>query len=481
MSASPSVVDLAGQVQRGEVTASELVERALTPHGARVVLAAFVALGPALARASAAAIDSRRRAGEPLGPLAGVPIAIKDALCTVDQPTTAGSAILRGAKGEGYRPPYDATVVARLRAADAVLFGKTNMDEFAMGSSGENSAFGPTKNPHDPTRAPGGSSSGSAVAVAAGIPPGSLGSDTGGSVRQPAAFTGCVGLKPTYGRVSRYWLIAFASSLDQVGPFASDVRGAGLLLDVIAGADPKDETSAGVAKDDYVAACDGGVQGLTVGVPEEYFGEGLEPEVAAAVRGAIAELEARGARVAPIHLPHTAHAVATYYVVATAECSSNLARFDGVRYGERVEAPSLDALYGATRTRGFGAEVKRRIMLGTYVLSAGYYEAYYLRAQKVRTLIARDFAQAFASVDVIATPTAPTVAFPLGSRCDDPLSMYLADVYTLPASLAGLPAISLPCGSGAGGLPVGLQLIAPAFGEARLMTVAAQVEAALGA
>lgn len=358
-----------------------------------------------------------------------------------------------------------------------------------MGSSNETSAFGPAKNPHDPTRTPGGSSGGSAVAVAGGMTAAALGSDTGGSIRQPAAFTGCVGVKPTYGRVSRYGLVAFASSLDQIGPFASDVRGAARVLSVIAGHDPRDMTSATVPIADYEGACDAGISGLRVGVPAEYFADGLDADVAASVRAAIASLEARGAVVEPVHLAHTRHAVATYYVLATAEASSNLSRFDGVRYGLRVEpdpraakgteqAGALHAMYGRTRDAGFGPEVKRRILLGTFVLSEGYYDAYYRKAQKVRTLIRRDFEAAFADVDVIACPTSPTAAFRLGEK-SDPLSMYLSDVYTLPASLAGLPAMSVPCAPTSTGLPVGLQIIAPSFGETTMFAVGAAVEAAM--
>jgi aspartyl-tRNA(Asn)/glutamyl-tRNA(Gln) amidotransferase subunit A len=357
------------------------------------------------------------------------------------------------------------------------------MDEFAMGSSNENSAFGPARNPIDPTRTPGGSSGGSAAAVAAGLTPGSLGSDTGGSIRQPAALTGVVGIKPTYGRVSRYGLVAFASSLDQVGPFARDVRSAARLLEVISGADPHDSTSAALPVGDYEAACSRDVKGLRIGVPEEYFGEGLDPEVARLVRGAIEKLEKQGCEVKPVQLPHTRYGIATYYIVATAEASSNLARFDGVRFGLRVEPPRADlkAMYGATRDRGFGSEVKRRILLGTYVLSAGYYDAYYRKASQARTLIRRDFEQAFEKVDVIAAPTSPSPAFRLGEKVSDPLAMYLADIYTLPASLAGIAGLSVPCGSTTAtsdrpALPVGLQLLGPAFSEERLLTAAASVE-----
>ena len=477
------IPEIASAVRAGNVSAAELTDAALE----RVTrlddetlgddaLGAFISVAAEGARAQARRIDERRSQGEPLGALAGVPIGVKDALCTLDQPTTAGSRIL-GNGDRPYRPPYDATVVARLRQADAIILGKCNMDEFAMGSSNENSAFRVARNPWDPSRVPGGSSGGSAVAVAAGMTPGALGTDTGGSVRQPASLTGVVGIKPSYGRVSRYGLIAFASSLDQVGTFARDVRGAAALLSVIAGHDPRDSTSVERGVDDYVAACDGELRGMRVGVPEEYFAAGLAVEVEAAVRRSLAGLEADGATLIPLRMRHTAEAVATYYVLATAECSSNLARYDGVRFGLRVETSDLATMYRATRSRGFGAEVKRRIILGTYVLSAGYYEAYYRRAQRVRTLIARDFREAFDEVDVIATPVSPTVAFPLGDRIDDPLAMYMADVYTLPASLAGICALSVPVGLGeTSRLPVGLQLMAPAYAEARMLSVAAAAE-----
>ena len=487
-----SIPDIAALVQRGEISAEEIARAALTRiEQQNPALGAFLTVQPDAALAAARAVDAKRSRGEPLGPLAGVPIGLKDALCAEGAPATAGSRILtrRPRPGEpeldpnrGFRPPYDATAVARLRAADAILPGKCNMDEFAMGSSNENSAFTPAKNPWDPARTPGGSSGGSAVAVAARMTPGALGSDTGGSIRQPAALTGVVGVKPTYGRVSRYGLIAFASSLDQIGPFATDVRGAARLLDVIAGHDPHDATSLAAppaAPDAYESACGRDPAGLRVGIPEEYFAEGIEPGVDAAVRAAIDGLRTLGCDVRPVRLPHTRHAVAAYYIVATAEASSNLARFDGVRYGLRHEGEQGDlrGLYERTRGTGFGREVKRRIMLGTYVLSAGYYDAYYLRAQKVRTLIRRDFDDAFRDVDLLAAPVSPTTAFRLGDRVDDPLAMYLADVYTLPASLAGLPALSVPCALAAppgGGplLPVGLQLIAPALAEERLFTAA---------
>ena len=469
------VIETAERVRRGELTAEAVATEALAridaldPH-----LHAFLAVPREQVLASARAVDAKRAAGKPLGRLAGVPIAVKDALCTRGIATTSGSKIL-----EGWVPPYDATVVARLLAEDAVAVGKTNMDEFAMGSSNENSAYGPAKNPWDTTRAPGGSSGGSAVAVAARMASAALGSDTGGSIRQPAALTGTVGVKPTYGRVSRYGLIAFASSLDQVGPFATDVRGAARVLACIAGRDPKDATSLDVPTDDVEAACDGPVKGLRLGVPEEYFQEGLDPEVLASVRAAIEGLKDAGCTVHPVKLPHTRHAVATYYVIATAEASSNLSRFDGVRYGLRVEPTGQDvrAMYGATRDLGFGREVKRRILLGTFVLSAGYYDAYYGQALKVRTLIKRDFDAAFAGVDAIVSPTSPTAAFALGAKVKDPLSMYLSDVYTLPASLAGLPAVSVPCAATKGGLPVGLQIVTPALTEGRALALAAAWEA----
>jgi aspartyl-tRNA(Asn)/glutamyl-tRNA(Gln) amidotransferase subunit A len=463
---------LASKVASGAVSASEVARDVI----ARIErynggLNALVSADPARILAQAAAIDAKRARGEALGPLAGVPIAIKDAICTEGESTTAGSKIL-----SGYAPPYDATVITKLRNANAILVGKANMDEFAMGSSTENSAYGPARNPWDPARTPGGSSGGSAVAVSARLALGALGSDTGGSIRQPASLTGTVGVKPTYGRVSRYGLIAFASSLEQIGPFATDVRGSARLMEVIAGHDRHDATSLNTPVGSYESACGASLKGLRVGIPEEYFAAGLSPDVESAVRAALSKLESDGCVVEPVKLPHTRFAVATYYVIATAEASSNLARFDGVRYGLRVASKSLRDMYGATRDAGFGKEVKRRILLGTFVLSAGYYDAYYLRAQKVRTLIRRDFEEAFARVDVIASPTAPTTAFKLGEKVDDPLAMYLSDIYTLPASLAGVPALSVPCGLGADGLPIGLQLVAPALQESRLFTFASAVE-----
>jgi aspartyl-tRNA(Asn)/glutamyl-tRNA(Gln) amidotransferase subunit A len=475
----PSVIQTAERVQRGETTAIATIETALARIAAiDSKLHAFLYVSPNGAIAQARLVDAKRARGETLGPLAGVPIAIKDAICTRGEPSTAASRILAD-----YPPPYDATVIERLRAADAIIVGKTNMDEFAMGSSTENSAFGPTKNPWDPARTPGGSSGGSATAVAAQMVPCALGSDTGGSIRQPAALTGSVGIKPTYGRVSRYGLIAFASSLDQIGAFATDVRGTARVLSVIAGADPRDSTALDKSVDDFEAACGRSIKGLRLGIPEEYFADGLDPEVGASVRAAIGELEREGCEIRSVRLPHTAFAVATYYVLATAEASSNLARFDGVRYGLRATGEQhasarsdLRAMYGATRDAGFGAEVKRRILLGTFVLSAGYYDAYYLKAQRVRTLIRRDFESSFRDVDVICSPTSPTTAFRLGERMEDPLSMYLGDIYTLPASLAGIPAMSVPCAPTAAGLPVGLQLMGRPLEEATLFAVAAAWE-----
>jgi aspartyl-tRNA(Asn)/glutamyl-tRNA(Gln) amidotransferase subunit A len=386
--------------------------------------------------------------------------------------TTAGSKIL-----EKFIPPYDCTAVARLEAAGAIILGKMNCDEFAMGSSNENSAYGPVRNPRDKSRVPGGSSGGSAAAVAAGTAVATLGSDTGGSIRQPASFCGVVGLMPTYGRVSRYGLIAFASSLDHIGPLTKTVKDAAILLRVIAGRDPLDSTSADVPVPDYEADLLQSVAGLKIGVPKEYFGEGLDPEVRVAVEAGISRLRAAGCEIIPISLPHTAYAIPTYYVIATAEASANLARFDGVRYGYRAKgARSLSEMYRKSRDEGFGPEVKRRIMLGTYALSSGYYDAYYLKAQRVRTLLTRDFEQAFQKVDAIVTPTAPTPAFKLGEKSDDPLSMYLADIYTVTADLAGIPGISVPCGNTQSGLPIGLQVLGRHFDESTVLRVASSIE-----
>ena len=426
--------------------------------------------------AAARAADDRRARRAPLSPLDGVPVGLKDLFCQEGVETTAGSRILKG-----YVPPYDATVVRKLRQAGAVLVGKLNMDEFAMGSSTENSAYGPTRNPWDLERTPGGSSGGSAAAVAARFVPATLGTDTGGSIRQPAALVGCVGMKPTYGRVSRFGVVAFASSLDQVGPFAQDVRGVALLLRAIAGHDPNDQTSSLRSVPDYDATLEKPASGLTIGVPKEYFGEGLDAEVEASVRGAIDALKREGCAVKAISLPNSPHAIATYYLVATAEASSNLARYDGIRYGYRAPVRgSLLDLYEQTRAAGFGAEVKRRILLGTYALSAGYYDAYYLRAQKVRALIRRDFDEAFRmGVDAVISPTSPWAAFRLGEKVDDPLAMYLNDIYTVPVNLAGLPGISVPSGFTKGGLPIGMQLIGKPFEEETLLRLARSAERAL--
>jgi aspartyl-tRNA(Asn)/glutamyl-tRNA(Gln) amidotransferase subunit A len=467
-----SIPELADAVRKGQVSAIEIADAAI----ARIekdVTGSFLDFDAERTRAMARAVDEKRARGGTLGPLAGVPIGLKDVLCTRDARTTCGSKIL-----EGYSPPYDATAVARLRSADAVFTGKLNMDEFAMGSSNENSAYGPVKNPWDPTRVPGGSSGGSAAAVAAHLSLGTLGTDTGGSIRQPAALTGVVGVKPTYGRVSRYGLVAFASSLDQIGTFAGDVRGAARMLEVIAGHDKLDSTSVARPVDEWVAACGRDIAGTKLGVPQEYFEDGLEPEVRGSIENALKTYKDLGCELIPIEMPHTKYAVATYYVIATAECSSNLARFDGVRYGQRVPAKDLESMYGQTRDRGFGAEVKRRILLGTYVLSAGYYDAYYSKAQKVRTLIRRDFDRAFEKVDAIVGPTSPSIAWPLGAKVNDPLQMYLADVYTLPASLAGLPGISIPSEPSRTGLPIGLQIVTPAWTEARMFQLAHAFEQA---
>jgi aspartyl-tRNA(Asn)/glutamyl-tRNA(Gln) amidotransferase subunit A len=420
-------------------------------------------------------IDARRARGEPVGALAGVPVALKDVLCTRGLPTTCGSRIL-----DGHRPPYDATVVERLRDADAVVIGKTNMDEFAMGSSTENSAFGVTRNPWDTDRVPGGSSGGSAAAVAAHFAPLGIGTDTGGSIRQPAALCGVVGMKPTYGRVSRYGLIAFASSLDQVGPFARSVTDAAHLYTAIAGHDPMDSTSIPTDVGDVLATLDGGVEGLRVGVVSDTLGDGVEPGVVARVREAAQLLGKLGAEVVDVTLPHAKYGIAAYYLIAPSEASSNLARYDGVRFGLRVDGETTEAMMAATRSAGFGPEVLRRIMIGTYALSAGYYDAYYVSAQRVRTLIIRDYAAAFDRCDVVLSPTSPSAAFPIGAKTDDPLAMYLNDVFTVPASLAGLPALSMPAGLDDAGLPVGVQLVAPLLDEATLFRVARGLEAELG-
>jgi aspartyl-tRNA(Asn)/glutamyl-tRNA(Gln) amidotransferase subunit A len=468
-------------LQHGDITSVALTQAVLD----RILavdntLQAYLTLTPEAALTQAAAADAARAEGHD-APLLGIPIALKDNISTQGIETTAGSKIL-----EGYVPPFDATIVRKLKEAGAVILGKTNLDEFAMGSSTENSAFFPTHNPWDLTRVPGGSSGGNAAAVAAGEALAAVGTDTGGSVRQPSALCSVVGVRPTYGRCSRYGLVAFASSLDQPGPLTRDVTDAALLLQVMAGHDPLDSTTWPDPVPDYGAALSRDVKGLRIGVPREYFAEGLQPDVERAVRDALQTFVELGAELVDVHLPHTDYALSTYYLVAPAEASANLARFDGVRYGYRASGDfeTIGDLYAQTRGEGFGPEVLRRIMLGTYALSAGYYDAYYLKAQKVRTLIKGDFDAAFAdagcSVDVIAGPTSPVTAFRLGERTADPLQMYLADIFTLSQALAGIPAISLPCGFDADGLPVGLQLAAPALQEARMFHAAFAYEQATG-
>ena len=471
-----SAQEIRQRIAAGDVSAREVCEAAFAQIArADGEVKAFLTLAPERALTQAARIDARPELRQ--RPLAGVPIAVKDNLCTRGLPTTAGSKIL-----EGYLPPYDATAVARLEAAGAIVVGKTNCDEFAMGSSNENSAYFPTRNPWDLSRAPGGSSGGSAAAVAARMVPIALGSDTGGSVRQPAAFCGVVGLKPTYGRVSRYGLLAFGSSLDQIGPLTRSAHDAALVLGVMAGRDPHDATSSDSPVDDYVSRLDSSVSGLRIGVPRDLVDRGGDADVRERFEAALATLVELGATLVDVLLPHAEYAIPVYYLVATAEASSNLARYDGVRYGVR---PTLDRedglaeLYDRTREAGFGPEVKRRIMLGTYVLSAGYYDAYYLRAQRVRTLIRQDYEQALRSVDTVVMPTSPSTAFGLGERVNDPLQMYLADIFTVSANLAGLPALSVPCGvGGASRMPVGLQLVGAPFEEGRLLAIAAAYERA---
>jgi aspartyl-tRNA(Asn)/glutamyl-tRNA(Gln) amidotransferase subunit A len=439
-------------------------------------LNAYLTLSQERAFAQADRVDALVAAGKPLPPLAGVPLAVKDVISTRGVRTTCGSKIL-----EHYIPPYDATAVERLEAAGAVILGKTNCDEFAMGSSNENSAYGPVRNPEAPDRVPGGSSGGSAAAVAAGLAVVSLGTDTGGSIRQPGALCGIPAMMPSYGRVSRYGLIAFASSLDRIGPFATNVRDVAAVMQVIAGRDANDSTSTTAPVPNYQAEAEKPVKGLRIGIPKEYFGAGMDPEVRKNVEAGIELLRRLGCEIREVHMPHTDYAIAVYYIIATAEASSNLARYDGVRYGLRVGGDSLLSMYRKTRGAGFGAEVKRRIVLGTYVLSAGYYDAYYLKGQKVRSLIAQDFHDAFTKVDAIVTPTSPVPAFKLGERTNDPLQMYLADIYTVTGSLAGVPGISVPCGKIGGKLPVGLQIFGPAFGEGRVLQLAQAFEAAGGA
>jgi aspartyl-tRNA(Asn)/glutamyl-tRNA(Gln) amidotransferase subunit A len=439
-------------------------------------LNAYLTLSQDRAYAQADRVDALVAAGKPLPPLAGVPIAVKDVISTRGVRTTCGSKIL-----ENYIPPYDATAVQRMEGAGAVILGKTNCDEFAMGSSNENSAYGPVHNPEAPDRVPGGSSGGSAAAVAARLAVVSLGTDTGGSIRQPGSFCGIPAMMPSYGRVSRYGLIAFASSLDRIGPFATNVRDIATVLQIIAGRDANDSTSTTAAVPDYRAEVEKPVKGLRIGIPKEYFGPGMDPEVRKKIEAGIELYRKLGCEIREIRMPHTDYAIAVYYIIATAEASSNLARYDGVRYGLRVDGDSLLSMYRKTRGAGFGAEVKRRIVLGTYVLSAGYYDAYYLKGQKVRSLIAQDFRDAFTKVDAIVTPTSPVPAFKLGERTNDPLQMYLADIYTVTGSLAGVPGISVPCGKICGKLPVGLQIFGPPFGEGRVLQLAQAFEQAGGA
>jgi aspartyl-tRNA(Asn)/glutamyl-tRNA(Gln) amidotransferase subunit A len=466
--------DIAADVRSGRRSARDVVEEHLARIAERdAELHAFNLVLGDEARAAAAVIDDQVAAGEDPGPLAGVPVALKDNLCTRGVPTTCSSRIL-----EGWRPPYTATVVDRLVAAGGIVIGKTNLDEFAMGSSTENSAFGPTRNPHDPTRVPGGSSGGSSAAVAAGFAALGLGSDTGGSIRQPAALSGVVGMKPTYGAVSRYGLVAFASSLDQIGPFGSTVGDAAVLFDVIAGYDALDSTSIPDPIGPVTPSLEEGVDGLRIGLITE-LREGIEPDVLARVDVAADALASAGAKVDEVSVPAVVYGLTAYYLIAPAEASSNLARYDGVRYGLRVDAPDTAAMNAATRAAGFGDEVKRRIMLGTYALSAGYYDAYYGKALKVRRLISDDFARAYADFDLLLAPTTPSVAFPLGAKTADPYLMYLNDICTIPSNLAGHPAISVPYGTGAGGLPVGVQLLAPPLQEALLFRGARALEASL--
>lgn len=470
--ATLTLTELRDALRRGETTSvaatTAMIDRIVAYDN---TLRSYLTLSDETALEQAAAADRRRAAGED-GPLLGVPLAIKDIICTAGIPTTAGSKIL-----EGFIPPYDAYVVARLIAAGAVILGKTNTDEFAMGSSTENSAYFTTANPWDVARVPGGSSGGSAAAVAAGLAYGALGTDTGGSVRQPASFCGLVGLRPTYGRVSRWGVIAFASSLDQVGPFGRTVADCAALLGVIAGHDPRDSTSLDAPVPDYEAALTGDIRGLRVGVPREYFIEGIEPEVEAAVRAAIEQLAALGAEIVAVSLPHTHYGLPVYYLIAPAEASANLARYDGTRFGPRVAGDNVIDTVRRTRAL-FGPEVKRRVMLGTYALSAGYYDEYYGRALRARTLIADDFRRAFQAVDVIAAPTSPTTAFRIGERVDDPLSMYLADIFTLPLNLSAACGLSVPCGYDSAGLPIGLQLIGDTLQEARILNAAYAYERA---
>lgn len=475
-----SATQLIQQLTAGDVTSAELTRTYLDRiEKLDPKVKAFLRVDPSAALAQAEQIDARRRSGKPVGLLAGLPVAVKDVLCTQDVPTTCGSRIL-----ENFRPPYDATAIAKLKAADAVLIGRTNMDEFAMGGSNENSAFFPVHNPWDLSRVPGGSSGGSAACVAARMAPLAVGTDTGGSIRAPAGLCGITGMKPTYGRVSRFGLVAFASSLDQIGPLGQTAEDCAVLLEVLAGHDPKDSTSIDRPVPKYSETVGQPLEGLRLGLVREHFGEGLDAEVESAVREAVRVYESLGAKVTQLSLPHSKYAVATYYIIAPCEASSNLARYDGVHYGHRTKekavAGSVDnaliQMYRHSRSEGFGAEVKRRIMLGTYALSAGYYDAYYKKALKVRRLIRQDFDKAFEQVDLIAGPVTPTPAFKIGDRIDDPLAMYLFDLYTVSTNLAGIGGISIPCGFSAAGLPIGLHLQAPPFAEERLLRGAAMFQ-----
>ena len=477
MSAAPwTIAGIHAALQAKKISAREIASGFYAEIDRRnPELNAYLTLSHERAYSQADRVDAAIARGDKLPPLAGVPIAVKDVISTSGIRTTCGSKIL-----ESYIPPYDATAVTRLENAGAVILGKTNCDEFAMGSSNENSAYGPVRNPAALDRVPGGSSGGSAAAVAAGLAVVALGTDTGGSIRQPAACCGIPGLMPTYGRVSRYGLIAFASSLDRIGPFAANIADTAAVMTVIAGHDENDSTSAAASVPPYDVEIERPIRGLRIGVPEEYFGEGIDSEVKEKVLAAIALMEKLGCRRIPLKMPHTEYAIATYYIIATAEASSNLARYDGVRFGLRVPGATLLEMYRKTRERGFGSEVKRRIMLGTYVLSSGYYDAYYLRAQKVRSLLARDFSDAFQKVDAILAPTSPTPAFKLGEKTSDPLQMYLADIYTVTGSLAGIPGISIPCGKTKAQLPVGLQILGPHFSESRILQLARAFEKAGG-
>ncbi len=480
-----TAIEIADEVRNGRTSAVEVVTEFIKACENAENLNALTYLAKEEALAQALQIDKKRERGEALGLLAGVPVAIKDAICTQGIPTTSGSAILQAETKDGscepYRPPYNATVIERLIAADAIIIAKANMDEFAMGSSNETSAYGPVKNPVALNRSPGGSSGGSAAAVSAGLAPVALGSDTGGSIRQPAAFCGVVGVKPTYGRVSRYGLIAFASSLDQIGPFTRDIASSARVLEVISGADERDSTCGTAPVENFEAACDQDLKGMTFGIPTEYFAEGIDSDVRATIEATIKKVEAAGGIIKSVSMPHTHYGVGTYYILATAEASTNLSRFDGIRYGLRREeaGSNINDIYEQTRDAGFGQEVKRRILLGTYVLSAGYYDAYYSKAQKVRTLIKRDFDEVFKGVDALLTPTSPTPAFELGAKTEDPLAMYMADVYTLPASLAGMPALSLSVGQverEGQQLPVGLQVISQFLDENTMFRAASAIE-----